>query len=152
MKLWWSLGSAVAFFFAASLLMAAQANYNLGVFDANKDGRLTSSDPMWAQLYLWKQEGRDKKVFPINGTAVRTIFTSGGRFVRADGSMGSLKYDSGRLMLERGFYLALDTTAIRNWGFEIRTYSGELLNGIWPIQSGWGVRVPSGKVVILQIY
>lgn len=151
-KLWWPLGSAVAFFFAASLLMAAQVNYNLGVFDANKDGQLSSSDPVWAHLFLWKQEGRDKKLFPIKGTAVRTISTSGGRFVRADGSMGSMKSKFEKLVLDGGFYLALDATAIRNWGYEVRTPAGVLLNGILPIQGGWRIHTPSGKVVILQIY
>lgn len=158
-KLGWALGSAAAFFFAASLLVAAQQGYppiDLGFLDANKDGRLNSSDVPWKVLYLVKWEGRgrtDKKVFPLKGTTVSGISAKGGSFVRADGSTGRIMRvyrDAGGVLLEGGFYLALDTTAFRASGYEIRAASGELLNGIRPIQSGWHVRAPSGKTVIVR--
>ncbi|OGL64695.1 MAG: hypothetical protein A3J27_08595 [Candidatus Tectomicrobia bacterium RIFCSPLOWO2_12_FULL_69_37] len=154
-KLGWALGSATALFFAASLLMAAQYSikgFNLVIFDANNDGRLDSSGPSWNVLYLVKWEGRgrtDKKIFPIKGTTVKSISTKVLKFVRADGSAGWIKLDAVGLILEGGFYLALDTTAIRNYGFEIRTPKGELLNGIRPIQGGWRIKLPSGKEFIL---
>lgn len=135
----------------------------LEVFDENQDGRVTSLDRYWRHLYLWSdadgdgqvQDGEVESVYARN---IRELATDLTIFVRKKGSLGEVRVETYPRLDVRGDgfgggddgILVVDATRLkRGDGPDLRSATGDSLEGFQPFQAGQSIRYHEGQVVEL---